>query len=58
MLKFKVKVNKANNDINYYKITVPKKISEFLELNLGDSVIYNLHHDGKVSLTKDTDKRY
>ncbi|MDR2545874.1 MAG: hypothetical protein LBD03_10180 [Methanobrevibacter sp.] len=55
MLNFKVKVNKANKNINYFKITVPKKVAEFLELDIGDSVNYNLSRDEKVILTKETD---
>jgi bifunctional DNA-binding transcriptional regulator/antitoxin component of YhaV-PrlF toxin-antitoxin module len=51
LIDFKVKVNGANKKTSTYRITLPVKIAELLEVNIGDTVKYTIDSKGKVSLT-------
>ena len=52
MINFDVKVGRANASETSYKITLPKKAADFIDVTIGDSVRYELHNDGTITLSK------
>lgn len=56
MLKFKSKINFANNQSKALKVGLPKKIAEILEAEAGDTMIWNVDVEDnniKIIVTKE-----
>jgi len=52
LMKFTVKVGKANTNSKSLRIALPIKVAELLDIQQGDSLDYEVNRDGSVTLTK------
>lgn len=56
MLKFKSKINFANNQSKALKVGLPKKVAEILEAEAGDTMIWNVdieNNEIKIIVSKE-----
>lgn len=56
MLKFKSKINYANNQSKALKVGLPKKVAEILEAEAGDNMIWNVdieNNEIKIIVSKE-----